>query len=165
VLNSALSVTCKLAESRRRGREVEGFVDILGSTSVVGGGKRNFRARRSSSAGRSQVRALTKRVHEAAGASRKKVWGNLVQSAANARGARCDYFLLARATSAERVESEGVRYVGGGRLSARTSTPDGKLPDAAISPHSKKPRTILHQRGLSPMVRVQVVMQTTRALS
>jgi hypothetical protein len=116
------------------------------------------------SAGRSQVRALTKRVHEAAGASRKKEWGNLVQSAANARGARCDYFLLARAAAAERVESESVRYVGGGRLSARTSTPDGKLPDAAISPHSKKSRTILHQRGLSPMVRVQVVMQTTRTL-
>ena len=34
-------------------------------------------------------------------------WGTPVQSAASARGARCDYFLLARVAAAERLESEG----------------------------------------------------------
>ena len=133
VQNSASSMACRIAESRRRDREVDGFVDILGSTRLAGCGKQKADARRpvliDPSAGWSQVCTLTKRIHDAECASRKK--GNLVQSTAGACGARCDYFLFVRAATAGRVESEGVRYIGGGRLSARTSTPGGKLHDAA----------------------------------
>ena len=75
-----------------RGREVEGVVDVLGSASVVGDGKHNVRDRRSSSAG--QVRAFTKHTCARGGRSSRKRMGDLVQSAVNAHGARCDHFLL-----------------------------------------------------------------------
>ena len=65
-------MSCKLADSRKRNHEVEGFVEIIGSTSDVSDAKQKFRARRSSSAGWDYVRAFIKRVHKAIGASRQQ---------------------------------------------------------------------------------------------